>query len=413
MHDLSIAEHQHLFQDYVIAGLRHCTALAGAPAAVGVPDDLRAQSWHLLSYGLRLPAAWPAARDLVLALAPHLELTPAREAWLPYLQQAAAAATEYADPAAGELHRHLGVLLRALGRLAAAEASLTAALAASTAGAATTGDPRGRARAHNELAFLAVLRHDPAAAQTHLDQAGALLPADDPERAMTLSLLGILAAERRAWDEAEAWLRQALALRAREGNLRKTASNLLNLAFCLERQGRPAEARAAYERTVALLEDVPDATLQIGARLNLGIFLDNGGDPAAALAHYAHAETLALQAADPLHLARVHNNRAHALLHLGQPAAAAAACRQSAEHYARLGDDAARLDVLDTLAQVHRAAGEPAAARAVLASALAEAAPRRAEPAFARLHDLLAGHLAELDASAAPPPIASGVSTGG
>jgi tetratricopeptide (TPR) repeat protein len=230
---------------------------------------------------------------------------------------------------------------------------------------------------------------------------------------MSLSLLGILAAERRAWGEAEAWLRQALALREREGNLRKITSNLLNLAFCLERQARPAEARAAYERTVALLEDVPDATLQIGARLNLGIFLDNGGDPAAALAHYAHAETLALQAADPLHLARIHNNRAHALLHLGRPAEAAAACRQSAEHYARLGDDAARLDVLDTLAQAHRAAGELAAARAVLAAALAEAAPRRAEPAFARLHDLLAGHLAELEEDGSTNPIASGVSTGG
>jgi hypothetical protein len=79
MHDLSTAEHQQIFQEFVISGLRHCTARATA----GVPDDLRGQAWLLLSYGLRLPAAWPAARDLVLALAPHLELTPAREAWLP------------------------------------------------------------------------------------------------------------------------------------------------------------------------------------------------------------------------------------------------------------------------------------------------------------------------------------------
>ncbi len=133
----------------------------------------------------------------------------------------------------------------------------------------------------------------------------------DPRLAEAHNLLGVLALQRGALEDAAAAIGQAVRLQPAH------APHRSNLAAVLQRAGRPAEAAATLREAVALAPG--DATLHF----NLGTVLHRLGRPAEAAASLRAA--LALR---PDHH-EAHNNLGNALAALDQHAAAAASYRQA------------------------------------------------------------------------------------
>ncbi|MBV7331074.1 hypothetical protein KFU94_23120 [Chloroflexi bacterium TSY] len=75
-----------LFDKQIQQSLQEALAQVQAAKTI-VPDPVRRYAWHILSYALRLPDAWPLARDLLLNIAPKMEQEGWRDEWIPYLEQ--------------------------------------------------------------------------------------------------------------------------------------------------------------------------------------------------------------------------------------------------------------------------------------------------------------------------------------
>jgi tetratricopeptide (TPR) repeat protein len=100
----------------------------------------------------------------------------------------------------------------------------------------------GVARALNQLAYVDCLLNRDERAVQRATAALALLGEDDYERAMSRFVLGMVAANRWQWVEAETHHRAALDLRQRQGDVRRTGWALQNVGYALQGQQRYTEA---------------------------------------------------------------------------------------------------------------------------------------------------------------------------
>lgn len=290
-----------LFQDYLCAGLQLVLAQVQAAEPL-VPDELRRQAWHLLSYAFESAAAWPLARDLLLALAPKLEQAGYRGEWVPYLTQGLALSEQLGDGlAAAELRLYIGQLHRLQSRWQAAKELLTGSAEAF----AQLGEQRGQARALNQLAYLAWQQHQPDEVARLAHTALALLAEGDIERAMSLSALGLAAIEQHRWQEAEAHHRAALQIRTQHGDRRLMAWSLQNVGYALRGQGRHEETVAYFEEAIAVLTTVHDPAHCAIAQMNLGVTYSLMEASAKALELYLAAESTFRQVGDDFNLAKV------------------------------------------------------------------------------------------------------------
>ena len=118
--------------------------------AVPEPED---RQWMLqaLDYALEYPDAWPATRELVVALAPRMEQVGYREEWLGFLSRGIERSTEHGDEATeAELRLQLSILHQLLAQYDDARREM----GISVQQFQKVGDERGRARASNRLAYV-------------------------------------------------------------------------------------------------------------------------------------------------------------------------------------------------------------------------------------------------------------------
>jgi tetratricopeptide (TPR) repeat protein len=309
-------------------------------------EENRSRALNVLSYSLKLPAAWPATRDLLMALAPKLEQAGHWGEWLPYLIKGLTLSEAVDDLwASAELRLHLGHLHRLQSRWTQARALLTA----SARGFAALGERRSQARALNQLAYVAWQQHRPREVETLAHQAQALLDETDIEYAMSLSALGLAAIEQHQWQAAEAYHRAALQIRAAHGDRRQMAWSLQNVGYALRGQGHYEAASACYEEAIATLRDLNDVAHCAIAQMNLGIVYSLRGEPAKALEVYAMAESTFRRIGDEGNLAQILVNQGIDYMALGNWQRAGSVFMTSAHLFQRLANLSGYLNALDGL----------------------------------------------------------------
>lgn len=354
------------FQRYV---QRHAKLLADRVRASDLRSSgqTREQAWHVLNYALKLDAAWPMARDLLLALAPQMEREGYRHEWLTYLEEGVACSRRLHDRAAEtHLARWVGRIQRLLGDYDAAATWLAQSLAQ----AETAGERRAAALALNELGYVARLQQQHDAARGHVEAALTRLDEDDVERATSYSWLAAIAYDQLDWDEAARFYQMAYDLYRAAGDGQRAAWNLQNLGDTLRNAGRLDEAAQIIGASIQLMGELQDPLNQAIGRMNLGIVHLQQEQFGEALALFALAENSFRTVRDPLQLAKVYNNMAMAERELGQFAAAERDSRKAIRLWEKLGDQKWMVNSMDELGLALEGQGREDEAMAVYRTGL-------------------------------------------
>lgn len=377
------------FRTYILRTAEFALNRVGATANL-LPTDVRQQALHALSYALGLADIWPVARDLLLALAPKLEQAGHREDWMPYLVQGIAAGEGQGDwPTVAEFQLQLGMLYRMLSEFAQAKTWLTA----SQLNFAKGWDADNQARVLNELAWLEHLQHHYEDATTYTQQALRLLPPDHPERGMSYRVLGMIAIEQKHWLEAEELHRKALNLFNRQGERRRIAWGLQNLAYALRGQNKFEGAFEYYQRAAKVLYEIQDLYNWVTTQINLGLAYLYAGQPELATPCLLEAEAIAYQLKDTLQMARIRTNQGLVYLALYDYKKAENAFLSSVELYTKLEDERWRLNAIDGLAIAYLAQDQFVQACEVLEAALQALPHIKTMPNYGYLLKSLNEHL--------------------
>lgn len=383
--------HEHKFQRCLERTLRYLLALVATVEPL--PDEeTRIQAMHTLSYAFGAPDLWPLTRQLVLTLAPKMEQAGHRSDWLVYLAQTTQLSEAMQDwETAAECYRQRGLLHRLLSEFPQAIEQLQQSVALCQ----QQSDKHAQARALNELAWVAYLQQQTAKATAYVEQAQALLAAGDPERAMCYRVQGMIAITDDRWVEAEEWHRQALTLFATQGDDRKAAWSLQNLAYALRGQERYAEAIEYYEQAAVLLQEQGDLYHWSMVQMNLGITYQHCGKPEIAINCFATARSIPQSMLDPFHLARLNLNTAVALMTLAQFPEAEKAFLAAIQFHTETGAIAWRLNDMDGLAITYIGWEKYEQAIQVLQQALVELPTVADAPNYNYLYNSLHQHWEE------------------
>jgi tetratricopeptide (TPR) repeat protein len=380
-----------LFQDYLGAGLQLVLAQVQAAEPL-VPDELRRQAWHLLSYAFESDAAWPLARDLLLALAPKMEQAGFRDEWIAYLEQGLhIAMLRQEQIASAELRLYLGYLCRMLSDYVAAASHFDAAIQVFKSYML----PQKHAAALNHLAHVHLLQHQYPAAESAAHQALALLTVGDPEQATSYSVFGMIHIDHGKWQEAEVYHRRSLEIRQLCGDARKTAWSQQNLAYALRGQGKYDEAIDSFEQASAQLRDQHDPFNAAIVQMNLAATFYLAGAPDKALAHSQHARSTFHRLQSQHHLAILSTNEGLAYLALEQLEEADQAFRISSDLFRAIHDKSGYLNAQDGLCMALFAQTRYREAIEVARRALTELSENTDLPNFVYLQRSLSEHQAD------------------
>jgi tetratricopeptide (TPR) repeat protein len=343
-----------LFARYLEAGLQRSLAqVAEDPHKVA--DAVRSQAWHLLSFALRSPAAWPLAADLLLALSPKMVQAGYREQWLAYLEQGLACSREAGDTqTAAALQLEIGEVLRHLGRLAPAEACFQDALATFTAAGATV----QAAAAQVCLANLLVLQEKWTQALALCDQALSAVPEVHPVRARALFVAADAFAAQQEDDQASNMYRESQQHWSSLGELRWVALCMHNLAWLAANRGDYRSAHKYYKDASEQFAQLDALHSQAVVSLDWGIMEYLASNYSEAAIHYRHAEKVFRQLNDTRYLAMACNNLG--LLYLNQDDLQTAQfyyC-ESVRLWHKLGATLARINVEIGLAHIMLSHGD-------------------------------------------------------
>ena len=251
-----------LFRDYVLNGVE--TALAGCRASGPIlPDELRERSLHALSFALKLPDCWTQARDLLVALAPTMEIHGVRNEWMDYLRKGDELAQATGDwTTQAQVQLSLGRLSLIAGEHALAEKQLGHALRC----AEHDGAPRLAARIMERLAYCAALRSDFAQARRTAQVVLDILHGEQHECAPIYHTLGYVALSEGKWQSALEHFNAALARRGSEPSLIFEARGLCDCGMALKALGEHVAAAKHMREAVRLFGLAGDWFNQATAR---------------------------------------------------------------------------------------------------------------------------------------------------
>ncbi len=362
---------------------------AGTP----LPEEVREQTLHVLSFALDLPSTWPLTRDLLQTLAPQLEQAGLREDWIPFVEKGILISDVQGDTTVGaELRLQMGILLQAIGEYQEARQHLATAAAAF----AVVDQPGGQARALSRAAYIAHLQNRVPEGRPLVEAAMALLTEDDPQFAYCCLVSGMLAFDEENWTAAIVWGERAVALCERHGERRTAAFALNNLSMAYRWAGRLAEAGACGERAVRLFQEVGDPVNLGAAAYTLGNLYITQGDVEKALERYVQAEAT-LRSYGEGRAALTWQGIARALRLLGRYDSAVSYYQQVLTALRQLNDHIGVVNALDGMGLTYQAMGLPDQARAAYTEALAVLAPRETMPGYASYLTMVQAHLAALD----------------
>ncbi len=289
--------------EYLVRGLTMSNRQIAAIGEEGeLTDDHRRRALNLLDYAFKRRAAWEQSHQLLQTLAPKMERAGERDEWIPYLELGIEASRRHDDTKAeAEFALWIGQLYRLRSNFGVAEEWLTR----SAKQFAESNEPLGRARALNQLAYVAWSQHANDRAIALAEEALTLLDEEDLERAMSLSALGLVAIDRQQWQAGEEYHREALRLRKIHHQPRQIGWSLQNLAYALRGQGHCDTAIEHFVEAIGLLDQAHDPANRAIAQMNLGITYSLQGEFMKALSAYAPTETILRELGDEYNLAKV------------------------------------------------------------------------------------------------------------
>lgn len=384
------------FKELLVRGAAVAQARIDAEGPTApISDDARERAQNVLSYTLKEATAWPAARDLLLTMAPKMEAAGYRQEWLVYLNDGLWQSAQQGDQTAlAALQFQCGYLYRLLSNYEQAQALLTA----SVARYAALGETAGQARALNQLAYLAWQRHQYEEV-VKLAQETLLLPnLEDLERATMLSVLGLVAIDRSQWAEAEQYHKEALQIRTHHAQRRQMAWSLQNLAVVMRGQQKHGVAIQYYEEAIAILDEVHDPANRAIAQMNLGIVHYFCKEFIQALDNYRLAEVTFRKLADDFNLGKLLTNQGLVYLALEQWAFAENTFQASAELFHQIGDLSWYLNAYDGLGISYLEREQYEQALAIFEAIVAQLPQIEGTPAHKYLTATLATQLAQAQA---------------
>lgn len=379
------------FRTYILGAVRYALAQVQATPNL-LSDAVRQQALHALSYALDLPEAWPVVRDLLLAMAPKMEQAGHREDWILYLKHGESRSLLEGDSrTAAEFQLQIGLLYRLLSEFVSARYWLEASIAT----AKLVDNHSGKARALNELAWLAHLQQCYEDAAKHAQAAISLLDEDDSERGMSYRVLGMIAFYQGRLAESETYHRQSLRLFQHHHQERKIAWALQNTALALRDQKKLEDAVAYFQEAAMILQKINDNYHWSIVQMNLGIAYLTLQQPELALSCFLKTESTAHTLHDTLQLARSQNNLGVTFLALAKYVQAENAFLAAIELFDKLGNEGWRLNEFDGLAMVYIAQKQYQKAIEVLKEALSALPKIKETPNYQYLSKSLRTHLAE------------------
>jgi len=305
-------DYQQKFSAFLESGLRISSRqIAAIEENSTISTEDRKRALNLLDYAFKRQIAWENSHQLLKIMAPKMEQAGERDHWISYLQKGVDASLQHHDPnAEAEFALSIGQIYRLRSNFTPAEEWLHR----SETRFAENHNRKGRARALNQLAYMAWSQHANDQAIAWAEEALTLLEENDLERAMSLSALGLVAWDRQQWQAAETYHQQALHLRKAHHHQRQIGWSLQNLALVLREQGHFDKAIEYSLEAITLLDEVHDPANRAIVQMNLGIIFSWQGDLNKALETYASAEVTLREIGDELNLAKVLVNQGIAYL---------------------------------------------------------------------------------------------------
>lgn len=384
-----------LFTNYIIAGVEASLARVRAATYV-VPEADRQQAWQILSFALKVDEAWPVTRELLLELAPKMEMAGFREEWIPYLEKGIQCAQLIDDGmAVAECKLQIGILYRLQSRFEQARQWLVEAISHFI----ENGNIYGEAGALNELAWLDHLIHHYQSATETVNKALSLLTEYDHEIAMSYRIQGMIAFHNGELHDATDYHRKALKIFKQAQEQRGIAWSLQNLALALQWQNKFETAFDCYKEAIVNLIELGDVSNLGIAQMNLGSAYYQSENSLEAIKFFIKAKTIADKLNDQLQLARIHTHLGLAYLALELYAEAENAFRLSVDYYSRLEDYSWKLNAMDGLALTYLKSQRYEKAIVVLQQAIKSLPRIITMPNYKYLHDSLTKHLEEAEAA--------------
>ena len=361
------------------------------PQAPRLEEDARERSLYALSMALDLAEAWQTARDLTLAIAPHMEIQGYRQEWIDFLAKALTQATAQQDTrAVARLYVYLGRIHQLLTQFAEAESCFREGLSR----AEMIGDQATQVAALDRLAIRAVEQADYPAACALAERVLALLPADDVARAPSLFILGVVALHEARLDDSIRFYLEARRICQAPNNVRLLAQAERNLGLAYLNARRFAEAETCLLRAIELFASIDNTFELATAQSELGNVYWYSGDYVRALACYNACEPVFVKAGHRLWQAHIHNSRGCTLREMGRLDEALAAFQLAIAVGRELGSRVDTAHFLDSLARLHLQQGQPAEALRVWRAALDELDCLPARPHL--IYDMIAHEIEQL-----------------
>ncbi|MEM7132852.1 MAG: tetratricopeptide repeat protein [Chloroflexota bacterium] len=366
-----------------------------------VPEEVREQAWHMLKLLFEGDELWEEASQLLIELAPRMEMAGFREDWLNYLTIGVKRSIEFEDASSeAELKLLVGMLLRLLGNHEEAMRNLQVSYELF----GIIDEKIGQAKVRNQMAYLMFHRFNFDIAEQYAHEGLSLAIRYYQEKAESLSILGLIITERTYWQKdnksenlrmAEEYHQEALEIRMNIGDHRKVAWSLQNIGYTLRMRSRFKEAIKHYEEACSILSKLNDPANLAIVKMNIGLANQALGKPRKALETYRHARLVFQRLHDQLNVGRIHVNEGLSFLELSEPNCAEKSFQEAIRIFQLLKNDSLRLNAIDGWALSLIAQHDYRTAIEVLNIAIAELSQLPDLPNYQYLYQSMNTHLTE------------------
>jgi tetratricopeptide (TPR) repeat protein len=380
------------FREYIVQSVAHILVSVRATDAL-LPDDIRVQALHTLSYALSLPEAWLATRELLLCMAPKMEQAGFRDEWIPYLEQGLHQSQSLGDTRIeAELHLQLGLLYQVRSKYDKALLSLTA----SAKEFAALNDTSNQAQALNRLAYIYCLQRSYEEASTLVKQSLELLDLEDAGRQFSYFVQGVIAFDEGRYECAIYYFSLSLALCEKQGDQRRIAQRLGSLGLALYEQNNYLQSITCLERAIILFDKIGDPVQQAVIRMNLGNVYLLMEESENALELYAISEAVLRPVQDELHITMLYVNRGIALRQLCQWQEAELSLLTAIDRWQQRGNVKSQVNSMDELGMVYLKQGLYRKALEVFEDTVQLLTQIVGKPGYTMLHQTVVEHLRQV-----------------